>query len=210
MNFKVKVCGMREPENILEVSALSPDFLGFIFYEKSPRYVGMDFQIPVIKKNINKVGVFVNHDFDFIMKQVDRLGLNHVQLHGHETPALCEHLRSDELKVIKVLSVDPTFDFKSATQYADHIDYFLFDTKSSSYGGTGKTFDWSLLRNYRLSIPFFLSGGLNPENIGQINTVDHKLLYAIDLNSGVESIPGRKDISKLKSVLIQINQPTKV
>ena len=210
MNFKIKVCGMCEPENIKAVAAFTPDFIGFIFYEKSPRYVGSELAIPTFKNEISRVGVFVNHDIDFILAQVEKFGFNHVQLHGHESPELCSLLRSKGLKVIKAIPVDDIGDFSITSKFENRVDYFLFDTKSPSFGGTGKSFNWNLLNNYKLSVPFFLSGGLNPENIEQIKKLNHPALFALDFNSGIESAPGIKDLEKLKSVLTQLNQSTKV
>lgn len=210
MKPKVKVCGMRDPLNIQGVSELEPDFIGFIFYEKSPRFVGPGLKIPDINKKIKRVGVFVNHGVDFIAGQSAKFGFEYVQLHGNEPPSLCIQLKDRGLKVIKAVSIDSRIDFEAAAQYVECIDYFLFDTKSPSYGGTGKTFSWSLLKSYGLAVPFFLSGGLNPDNIDEAFSIDNEFLYALDLNSGFEIAPGKKDILKLKTVFNQLNQQSAV
>lgn len=206
MSVKIKVCGMRDSQNIMEVANLKPDFMGFIFYSKSPRFVGEDFVMPSIDSSIERVGVFVNHDFDFITRQSKNYSLSHAQLHGDESPQLCNQLKLIGLKVIKVFSVGVDFNFEVAKPYEPFVDYFLFDTKGDNYGGTGRTFDWSLLENYSLTTPFFLSGGLNPENTSQIHSISSTGFFAVDLNSGVEESPGVKSISRLKSVFQELNQ----
>ena len=210
MKLKVKICGMREPQNIREVAALNPEYMGFIFYDKSPRYVGTDFEIPLIESKIKKVGVFVNASHEVIVQQVHKYNLSCVQLHGQESPELCSKLRLEGITVIKVFLIDQLFEFNSLLPYEERVDFFLFDTKGNTYGGTGKPFDWSLLDAYSSSIPFFLSGGLNPDNLHQLSSIKSKNLFAVDLNSGVEKSPGIKDIAKLEKVFSELNRALKV
>ena len=193
---------MRDTENIKQVAALFPDYLGFIFYEQSPRYVGKSFSIPTnLPASISKVGVFVNEKSETIQLLVKRYQLDFVQLHGQELPADCERLKQFGVKIIKAFSVDSNFDFNSTMPYESMVDYFLFDTKGKKYGGNAVAFDWSLLNQYHQRIPFFLSGGLNPENIKTITTLSTMNLHALDINSGVEISPGIKDVVMIQSIL---------
>lgn len=203
---KIKVCGMRDVENIRAVAALHPDYMGFIFYEKSPRYVGSEFGLPVdLDSSINRVGVFVNHTKTFIKEKVVTHKLDYVQLHGEESVALCEELKSEGIRVIKVFRVDEDFDFNSTKPFEDAADFFLFDTKGKHYGGNAAPFDWSLLTRYNQAVPFFLSGGIRLENVGQLNGLSSLNIHAIDINSGVEDQPGFKNINKISAIINQLS-----
>jgi phosphoribosylanthranilate isomerase len=198
--MKIKVCGLKDRENILEVLAANPDYLGFIFYKKSPRYAGeleADF---VYSINVaKKVGVFVNEKEMNILDLVARYGLDYVQLHGDESPEFCGSL-AKSVPVIKSFHVDDSFDMKTVEAYAGFCKYFLFDSKSEQYGGSGKTFDHGKLNEYKLGIPFFLSGGISLENIPtRISNA-----YALDVNSKFENSPGIKDIEKIKELAKKI------
>lgn len=197
---------MRDGKNILEVASLSPDYMGFIFYSGSPRYVQKDFSIPDgFPSTIVKVGVFVNERTEVIKTIASRLRLPFIQLHGNEPVEQCEELKGEGYGVIKVFSVDDAFDFKITNLYASCVDLFLFDTKGKYYGGNSKAFDWKILHRYDQQVPFFLSGGLSPENIDQLVALNNMNLYAIDINSGVEISPGVKNIDKIKQVTKIIN-----
>lgn len=200
-DIKLKICGMRDAENIQGVTALSPQFMGFIFYRKSPRFVGDDFKMPAISSDIKRVGVFVNETTEAILHAASRHGLTLIQLHGHETPEQCRELKAKGLGVIKVFSVGEDFDWSVVKPYKLVADFFLFDTKGKYYGGNAQVFDWSQLQQYDQEIPFFLSGGLSPGNIGDISQLKGMNLYALDVNSGVEDSPAVKNISKIKTVL---------
>ena len=200
MKLKVKVCGMREDKNILQVADCKPDYMGFIYYEHSPRFVGKDFQIPEMNSTIKKTGVFVNCPADFILKEADKNSLDVVQLHGEEPVELCHKIKSHGCQVIKAFSVDGNFDFEPLKDFQGATDFFLFDTKGKGYGGTGKTFDWDILNRYEYPTPFFLSGGLSPENVPGISAIRNPNLYGLDLNSGVEESPGLKNIDKIKRI----------
>jgi len=196
---------MRDPKNILEVAALGPDYMGFIFYEKSKRYVSEGFFIPrEFPHNIKRVGVFVNEKIENILSQVSKHQLDFVQLHGNESPDLCDELKQ-KTKVIKVFRVDDSFDFDSVKKFNSCSDFFMFDTKGENFGGTGKTFNWNLLKNYDQEIPFFLSGGLSTKNIQQVRELKNLNLYSLDFNSQVESEPGIKDVAVLNSVFSILN-----
>jgi phosphoribosylanthranilate isomerase len=199
-DIALKICGMRDAENIQAVAALSPHYMGFIFYRESPRFVGDDFVMPVLPAAIKKVGVFVNESTEAIRNTATGHGLTLVQLHGHETPEQCRDLKASGLGVIKVFSVGKDFDWSVVQPYKSVADFFLFDTKGKYYGGNARTFDWSLLQQYDQQVPFFLSGGLSPENMSDAARLKNMNLYALDVNSGVEDSAGVKNISKIKTV----------
>lgn len=196
----VKVCGMKEEQNILQLLELPIQYIGHIFYHKSARYVG-DLANITIANGIKKAGVFVNSDFDEIIKTAERFNLNSIQLHGHESVELASTLKTKGFEVIKAFGIDEDFDWKQLEPYIGHVDYFLFDSKSPAYGGTGVTFNWQKLKEYPFETPYFLSGGLSLENLQEaVNFEDNKLI-GLDLNSKFEIEPGLKDIEKLKLAL---------
>lgn len=205
--MKLKVCGMKYKKNIIEITAVQPDYMGFIFYEKSARFLNND--IPEISKNIKKTGVFVDASLDYIIEQVKKYNLHAVQLHGYESPKFCYNLRnynlgstSHPLEIIKVFSIKDTFDFNVLEPYELNCDYFLFDTKGKLPGGNGYTFNWSVLENYPSVKPYFLSGGIGLDEIEKIKEFQKiaasKYCYAIDVNSGFEIKPGLKNMEKIK------------
>jgi phosphoribosylanthranilate isomerase len=200
MNVKLKICGMRDPANMAEVAALRPDYMGFIFYDKSPRYVGMEFKKPLLPPSVKSVGVFVNEKPETILDTISRHALDFAQLHGNETSEQCLELSGKGVKIIKAFAVDSGFDFESTRTYADYVSYFLFDTKGRYFGGNATPFDWTLLQKYDQQIPFFLSGGISAENVSAIRGISSKSLHSIDVNSGVETSPGRKDVKKIKEL----------
>ncbi|MFH7017653.1 phosphoribosylanthranilate isomerase [Flavobacterium sp. FlaQc-47] len=191
--MKLKICGMKYPENIIEVGALLPDYMGFIFYEKSARY--FNGTIPELIKTIKKVGVFVNESVENIIGKINKHNLQAVQLHGEESVVFCEELKNkidNKIEIIKVFSVGDDFNFDLLKPFEDVCDYFLFDTKGKLPGGNGTTFDWKILKNYTSDKPFFLSGGIGLEEIAAIKNL--KLpVYAIDVNSRFEIEPGLKN-----------------
>ncbi|GLB52121.1 N-(5'-phosphoribosyl)anthranilate isomerase [Neptunitalea chrysea] len=200
--MKLKICGMKYKENIIEVANLQPDYMGFIFYEKSPRYVSDS--LPELPKAIIKTGVFVNSSLEYITRVITQYNLKALQLHGNESVTFCEQLKKNlpNIEVIKVFSIKDQFDFKTLSPYEDFVDFFLFDTKGTLPGGNGYTFDWSVLKEYTSSTPFFLSGGIGLESVPQL-TDFFKLpiaqkCYAIDVNSKFEIAPALKNRDKLK------------
>lgn len=226
--MRIKVCGMKNPENIQEVAQLQPDYMGFIFYEKSPRFVGGS--IPDIHSTIKKTGVFVNASLQFIQKKVKDFNLQAVQLHGQESPEFCRELKSFDIaclersrkaqndilgkktsshlvEIIKVFSLKDQFDFQELAPYLPVVDYFLFDTKGKLHGGNGATFNWDVLENYPFEKPFFLSGGIGLEEVEALQSFQQKNLplYAIDVNSKFETGPGRKNIARLKEFKNKLN-----
>lgn len=198
--MKLKICGMRDEENILAVLTLEPDYLGFIFYEKSSRYARRHLD-PYFARDLDgvqKVGVFVNEDAFQIEDAIEQYGLDLVQLHGQESPELCAAIRQQGTAVIKVFSVGESFDFEVLQPYEGQVDYFLFDTQGKLPGGNGYTFNWRVLETYPSETPFFLSGGIGPEHRDLIDHLDLPALHALDVNSKFELRPGLKDAEKLK------------
>jgi phosphoribosylanthranilate isomerase len=198
--MKVKICGLRSRENIAELAALKPDYMGFIFYKGSPRYVGEDFDESVtwgLPTSIKKVGVFVNDSLLNIFATTARYNLDYVQLHGEETPEMCRELRN-YVKVIKAFPVGETFDYRVIDPYHACCDHFLFDTKSAGHGGSGLKFDHTLLNKEQIKKPFFVSGGIDTGNLNELKILNP---YAIDLNSKFELSPGIKSTEKVRDLL---------
>ncbi|MDX6183388.1 phosphoribosylanthranilate isomerase [Flavobacterium sp. Fl-77] len=196
--MKLKICGMKYPDNILEVGSLLPDYMGFIFWEKSARYCNGE--IPELIKTIKKVGVFVDETVENIISKINHYDLQAVQLHGEESVAFCQELKDkigNRIEIIKVFSVEATFDFEVLLPFEKVCDYFLFDTKGKLPGGNGVTFDWKILENYKSEKPFFLSGGIGIEEIPVIKNLNLPI-YAIDVNSKFETVPGLKNKSLLR------------
>ncbi len=198
---------MKYQDNINQVAALQPDYLGFIFYEKSSRF--FEGVIPELPKTIKKVGVFVDASLEFILSKIETHQLNVIQLHGQETPEFCNELRHAELdsashpiKIIKVFSIKDHFDFSLLQPFENICDYFLFDTKGKLPGGNGYTFNWDVLKNYPSTTPYFLSGGIGLDEVDIIQSFlqkkESKYCLAIDVNSKFEIKPGLKDIEALE------------
>jgi len=203
--MKIKVCGLRDADNIKAVAALEPDYMGFIFYNKTPRFVD-DIGIEIlnaIPAHINKTAVFVDESAKTISALIDKYNFDFVQLHGNETPAFCKALR-DQAIVIKAFGVHNEFDFSQLSKYKNKVDLFLFDAKTDIHGGSGKTFDWDILDKYDMDIPFFLSGGLSPDNLEEVKKITHSQIYGVDLNSKFEISPGMKDIEKLEKAFTML------
>jgi len=202
--MKIKVCGMRDPSNIEDLVKLKPDYIGFIFYPKSKRFIGElipDKIHSLIPNYIQKVGIFVDEPIDILIEKFEKNKLDMVQLHGSELPEYCERLKKLDISVIKAFSINSSFDFDTVKPYNPFCDYYLFDTATELRGGSGKKFVWKKLDLYKEKIPFFLSGGIQSTDIDEINNVTHNELYAIDVNSGFEIEPGVKDIQKLKTFI---------
>lgn len=205
--IRVKVCGMTNPVNIKLVSEANPDFMGFIFYPGSPRYVGEDPEIGLfqdVSHNTKKTGVFFNDTNQRILDLSVRKGLDMIQLHGDESPESCLQLRSSGLKIIKAFNVGEDFNFETPGKYMPVCDYFLFDTKSETPGGSGKKFNWNRLEGYSLDKPFFLSGGIGPDDADYVKTFVNRGLFAVDINSRFETSPGIKDYVIVKKFIEKI------
>jgi phosphoribosylanthranilate isomerase len=205
--MKIKVCGLRDPQNMEQVAALIPDYMGFIFYGSSPRFVA---DVPAetlnaLPASIGKTAVFVNESAENINALIDQFKFDAVQLHGNESVEFCSEFKG-RVKVIKAFGLNNDFDFEQLNAYVDKVDFFLFDTKTDIHGGSGKTFDWGILDKYQLGIPFFLSGGISLENLEEIKKIIHPQFYGVDLNSRFETAPGIKNIEKLKVAFNAIKQ----
>lgn len=196
----IKVCGMREAENIREVEALGIDVIGFIFWPKSSRCVSTrpDY-LPV---NAKRAGIFVNEDIEQVKRIAVDYALDIIQLHGNESPEYARNLRN--WKVIKAFNIASEEDLESTVIYDGAVDYFLFDTKGKAVGGNGEKFDWEVLASYNGQTPFILSGGIGPDDTERIQTFYHPQCIGIDLNSRFELSPGLKDITALRRFLSQL------
>ncbi len=205
--MKIKVCGMRYKDNIEQVAELKPDYLGFIFYALSNRYVTDQFEFPALPPEIKKTGVFVNADADDIIDKINKYDLDCIQLHGNEPPYFCRQMKRITC-IIKAFGIDEHFDFKKLEDYKETCDYFLFDTKTAEHGGSGKQFDWKLLKKYTMEVPFFISGGLDLPAVLEIekHVREYPLLHAIDVNSRFETSPGVKDVEKLRELFNHIKK----
>ena len=219
----VKVCGLRDSENIRQVAALGVDWIGMIFWEKSPRNVTMipshagiipdrASLSPLATNNSPlKVGVFVDEMAQNIITRVVNFQLDLIQLHGHETPTLIRNLRRTladirPVKVIKAISVSSRDDIAAYKDYADCVDYFLFDTKCPSVGGSGQQFDWSVLDGYDGEVPFLLSGGIGPDDAERVHNFQHPKCIGIDLNSKFETEPAMKDVAAIGKFLNELHR----
>lgn len=194
----IKVCGMREAENIRRVAATGADWMGFIFYPRSPRAIK---ESDIIDCPQRRVGVFVDAAPEEMMEKAARYRLDYLQLHGSESPEVCYALQKRGFAVIKAFSVATETDLAITADYEGRADYFLFDTKCPSHGGSGRSFDWSVLAAYRGGTPFLLSGGINPESAEAILRFHHPQLAGIDINSGFETAPAVKDAEKIKAFI---------
>ncbi|WP_316783513.1 phosphoribosylanthranilate isomerase [Pedobacter frigiditerrae] len=198
---------MKQASNIAAVAELQPDYLGFIFYPKSPRFIS-EVSAELIKyvpSTIKTTGVFVNEDLETVKAYIFKYNLKAVQLHGQEDVAYCAELKSTGVEVIKAFGIDENFDFSKLETYLNTVDYFLFDTQTPAHGGSGKMFDWTLLTNYTLNKPYFLSGGIDLTHTTTIKNINDPRLYAVDVNSKFELEPGLKDVKKLREFFKEMN-----
>ena len=202
-NISVKVCGMRDAENIREVEALGIDLMGFIFWPKSSRYVSE--RPAYMPQTAKRVGVFVNEDIKQVKRIAEEYSLDVIQLHGSESPDYIRQLGSvcgDTIATVKAFNIATAADLDATKSYEGIVDYFLFDTKTPIPGGSGVQFDWSLLADYVGQTPFLLSGGIGPDDAERVKTFQHPKCIGIDLNSRFEISPGLKDVEKLKKFLM--------
>lgn len=227
--LRIKVCGMKDPANIRAIADLSPEYMGLIFYPKSPRNCQrLDPRVlKALGSETRLVGIFVNETPYNIRKTAARFGFTTLQLHGNESPAACDALEQDGFTVIKAFPIATLNDMEAIAAYQDVCSYILLDTritpnhcdnqiipgilagntsgnipeKHSESGGTGRSFDWNLLQHYPSQLPFFLSGGISPESIPALRSIVHPLLYAVDINSRFETSPGIKDPALIHSFM---------
>lgn len=221
----IKVCGLREPDNIRAVSELDIDMIGFIFYPKSSRFVemlssragiipdrlGEDTKSSILSGKVKRVGVFVDEMVQSVVTRIYNFQLDYVQLHGDEPLTYIDNLRATvvpdirpELKVIKAISVACKEDLEKAKQYEGHVDMLLFDTKCDSVGGSGEKFNWDFINEYDGSLPFILSGGIGPDDVERVKAFAHPKCVGIDLNSKFETAPAVKDVNLLSDFVADI------
>lgn len=200
----VKVCGMREAENIRAVEQAGADWMGFIFFPRSARYVAN--RPTYLPARCKRVGVFVDESTRLILQKAKAFGLHYIQLHGKETPEQCRELKAEGLGVIKVCSISGESDLPHAACYEQACDYLLFDTACPGYGGSGKSFNWNVLHAYHGNTPFLLSGGINPGSLDELARFRHPRWAGIDLNSGFETAPACKDAASIHTFIKQIKQ----
>lgn len=208
-DMMIKICGMRDPENVADVSVLAPMLMGFIFHEGSPRNaVGMAPEvIGALPGYVRPVCVTVNKENGYILDLCDRYGFKIVQLHGDESPEQCRSLREHGLTVFKACGLgDSTVDWEDIRRYDGVVDLFLFDTKTDSYGGSGKKFSWDVLSGYPLTTPYLLSGGIGPGDVDAIVEAMRPGMVGIDINSQFESSPGIKSINKLINFIVTLRK----
>ena len=205
--INLKVCGITQFKQLQQLEALNVDYAGLIFYKESPRYMGDKLSGKEIKNadfDLKKVGVFVNPSYSDLLDAIDDYGLDIVQLHGNETPEMCQDL-SEDVEVIKAFRIeDSSADIDKIVEPYDAVcDYYLFDTAGlkESFGGTGKQFDWSILKKAKIEKPFFLSGGIGPDDAAKVKAFKHPDFFAIDVNSKFETEPGVKDMASLLKFL---------
>lgn len=203
-SLALKICGMRDPGNIMEISILCPDLMGFIFYRESPRYVGDDFICPDLPFYIRRSGVFVNESMDHLLRIASRNRLWMVQLHGDESPEYCRAIRTAGYEVTKVFKVNDQFNPDLISPWVSCVDFFLFDSWGPRPGGNGSRFDWEILDQYRYEVPFFISGGITPENLKDVLNIRNPYFTGVDVNSGIESAPGIKDFASAVKISDQI------
>jgi phosphoribosylanthranilate isomerase len=228
--MKIKVCGMRDAENIREVSLLGVDMIGLVFYDKSPRFVSMinsvagtipdysqerlnrikngESQAANEKRAVKRVGVFVDEMPQSIITRVYNYDIDYIQMHGSEGIIEIDNLRATidpdihkDIKFIKTISISKAEDLEKCKEYEGHADLLLFDTKCDEHGGSGEQFDWNILKAYDGKTPFILSGGIGPDDVERIKAFNHPMLYGIDVNSKFETEPAMKDVNMLKSFI---------
>lgn len=206
----LKVCGLKDNQNVEQLLAVKPNLMGFIFYSKSKRFVT---QLPpsALTNKAQKVGVFVNESIENVLETVNKFQLHYIQLHGNETVDYCSKLfdksknnKTVNFKIIKAFAVDDNFNFIETIDFEPFCTYFLFDTKSANYGGSGQKFNWNILKKYTGNTPFLLSGGIKPQDAKLIKTFKHPQFVGVDINSGFELQPAIKNVAQIKQFKQQL------
>lgn len=200
--MKIKVCGLKKKENIAQLELDKIDMLGFIFYNKSPRYLGPGERSILADIEHSKVGVFVNEDMNQVIEIAQQCQLDYVQLHGSESPAYCDQI-AQIIPYFKAFSVDNNFDFDQIEEY-NSAELLVLDAKGDSYGGNGVKYDWNLIEKYKGKTPFLVSGGIGPDDVEAIKSFNHPSFAGIDINSGFEIKPGLKDTNLVNKFTKQI------
>ena len=198
---------MRDASNIRDLVKVHPDYIGFIFYSGSERFVGDDFDLGILDylpESIKRVGVFVKAGRNYILEKTDTFQLSLIQLHGGESSAFCRELSNTGIPIIKVFSINEEFNFNSINPFKPFCKYFMFDTECKTYGGSSRKFDWDSLSQYDNEKPVFLSGGIGPGDADSIKELNNLNIHAVDINSRFEKEPGLKDISKIAKFIKKI------
>jgi len=203
----IKVCGMKDRKNMQEVLEANPNWMGFIFFEDSPRHCSSDvYEVIRSIDGATKVGVFVNADAKEVIERATACELDIVQLHGEETPEVCAKIQ-EHFPIMKAISIQNVDDLEKTKNYEDCVDYFLFDTKDKQKrGGTGKQFDWNILQSYSGQVPFLLSGGISQNDVQHLLSVDHEQCIGFDVNSCFETQPGMKDANMLNEFISKMKE----
>lgn len=199
--IRVKVCGLTDADNARQIARTGIDFAGFIYYPASKRYVGIKPEMRLfenIPPDVCRVGVFVNEDPSEVVRISREAGFNIVQLHGNEDFSYCRRLKASGFRVIKAFRIGKEIDPEFINLFSEVCDYYLFDTESRAYGGSGKKFNWKFLNGIKLNKPFFLSGGIGPDDVHELKKITNSMFYAVDINSRFEISPGIKDVGKVK------------
>lgn len=195
---------MLDEQNIRAVEALGADWMGFIFYPHSKRYVGR--QLTYLPQHAKKVGVFVNETIETILQKVEEYRLDIVQLHGDESPQLCQQLRQHNIQVMKAFGISNRLPTDIIAKYEGVCHYYLFDTQTTNYGGSGRKYDWSILQKYRGSTPFLLSGGIGLDDVEAIKAFSNPMCIGVDINSKFELSPANKDIQSIQQFIKSLKQ----
>lgn len=208
--MQIKICGMKYPENILEVLALNPDFMGFVFNPKSTRFVGnLELStLQSIPKEIKKVGVFVNESLENILTYIHKYDFDAVQLHGFENKKLCRQIKDEaKISVIKVFSVMNAYNLKVTKEYDDVADLYLFNTKTDPYGGDEQKFNWNILYEYTGEKDFLLGGNIGMDDVKEIRKIEHPKMIGVNLNTRFEIKPGLKNVDLLRVFIEELHKP---
>lgn len=205
----IKVCGMNNTDNLEAIANFQPDYFGFIFYDKSPRCLSLD-SIPVFQ-HTNNVGVFVDESIDVILQMQKRHDLHGIQLHGNESVEKVKEIRNKlplDVEIFKAISVIEAEDFVMIEKYENYVDVFVLDTKTKLKGGSGKKFNWDLLKYYNTDLPFLLSGGIGPNDFDAVNNIyeNHRNMLGVDLNSKFEVEPGLKNVEVLENFIMKLKR----
>ncbi|MGB6037494.1 MAG: phosphoribosylanthranilate isomerase [Cryomorphaceae bacterium] len=209
MSLQVKICGMRQVDNVKAIGRLSPDLMGFILYPPSPRFVqekALNELLRLLSDDTSAVAVFVNETAEEMIRICKEYGFNYAQLHGAESVEICQKMKAEGIGVIKAFQVSDSVDLELLQTYEPFVDYFLFDTKTKNYGGSGKQFDWNLLSSYSLATPYFLSGGIGETDIETILNSSLPGCVGIDANSRLEIKPGLKNVEEAAKLINQIRK----
>lgn len=204
----IKICGMKEPENIRDAAALCPMLMGFIFHDESPRdATGLDPEVvKALPEYVRPVAVTVDKDYAAVTELCHKYGFGIVQLHGSEPPKLCRRYKDAGLIVLKAIGIDADTDWEELRAYEGNVDMFLLDTRTPTHGGSGRKFDWSILDSYTLDTPYLLSGGIGADDADRVIAAMRPGMAGVDINSRFETAPGHKDLHSLIHFILTLRK----